>query len=329
MSVAAAVAVVSCAQAQLFMRPGQAIVFSTPDDGDAASNAPSLAAQPPVTTGFGDTIHAPDFNFKTLPTTSTRLPAPLPTTISPAEADARANWALMTPEEILGIATPGEILQVPEHDADGQQKNPTAVERYYERQNQPQTNGSAGFLSDTPSLRGDFQDNEDSRLNANSFNPAGGRFRNPEQLTDPFQKPAPDDGTDAGQNGNAGWSKIFISSATPPVQSPSQAADMAEFQKLLEPSQPSSLTVKSSRPSSDGGFFSPSQTSPDSTFGQPVNPIGTPFGSLNSAIGGLPALPGIVGQSATPAATVPKWRPQLPPWMSQAPQLGVVPKRQF
>src|SRR5476651_2403349 len=107
--VAVAVAV-SGAQAQSFMRPGQAIIFSAPDDGDTASNTPSLAAQPPVSPGFGDMIHAPDFNFQRIPKAGAQLPAPQQATVSPAEADRRVNWALMTPAEILGIATPEKVL---------------------------------------------------------------------------------------------------------------------------------------------------------------------------------------------------------------------------
>jgi hypothetical protein len=317
---AAVVAAVSFAQAQSFMRPGQAIIFSAPDDGDASSNAPSLAAQPPVSPGFEDAVQAPDFSFKTPPPTGEQMPAPPPTVISPAEADERANWALMTPAEILGVVTPEQELQIPERDAAGQRKNLTVVERFYERQEQEQTNGTGEFLSSTPSLRGDFQDDEDARLNANGFNPLGAGFGNPAQAADSFQTPAPGGGT-AIQNGDGGWSKIFISPETTPAQSPSQAADAAEFQQLLEPSQPS----KSSRPSSDDGFFPSPQTAPSATFGQPANPDGALFGQFNNGIGGLP---GVAGQVSVPTATaVPDWKPQPPPWLLQGPQPDVIPKR--
>jgi hypothetical protein len=322
----AGVTAASFAQAQTWMPQGQPILFSAPDDGDVVSNAPSLSSQPPATPVFEGLVHAPGpgFNFKTPAATSTRLPAPVSApTISADEADRRVNWALMTPAEILGVATPEEALNIPQSDAAGQPENPTAVERFYERQNQMQTN-AAGFLPDTASVYGgfqdDFQDGEAGRLNANVFNPSGGEFGNPAQSADTFQTPAPNNGAASGQNGDGGWSKIFISAETKPAQSPAQVEDMAEFQKLLEPSQPS----KSSSDSSGDGLFSVPQTP---TFGRPLNPAGL-SGQFNNGIGGYPALPSGVGQNDVPAVTaVPDWKPQLPPWMLRGPQPGVFPKR--
>jgi hypothetical protein len=312
------------AQAQTLMPQGQPILFSAPDDGDAVSNAPSLAAQAPAAPVFGGLVHAPEFNFKNPPRPGAQMPVPPPEVqISPAEADERANWALMTPAEILGVTTPEKILQAPERDATGQLKNPTVVERYYERQNQPQTNGAEGYLSGTPSLRESFQDNfqdgEGGRLNANVSNPSGGDSQNPAQSDDPFQRSAPNDGTAASQNADGGWSKIFISSETKPVQSASQTADMEEFKKLLEPSQPE----KSSGASSGDGLFSVPQIP---AFGHPANPAG----QFNNGIAGYPALPGAAGQNPVPTVTaVPDWKPQLPPWMLKGPQAGVAPRRSF
>src|SRR5471032_1860811 len=153
------------AQAQTFTQPGQAIIFSAPDNGDAASNAPSLASPPPVAPGFADTIHAPGFNFEPPSKTSAPPPAPAAARVSPGEADRRKNWALMTPAEILGVATPENILKIPERDAAGRRMDPTAVERFYERQNQVQTNG-------VPSLRGNFPGGEYGRLDADIFKPS-------------------------------------------------------------------------------------------------------------------------------------------------------------
>lgn len=306
------------AQAQSLMRPGQAIIFATPDASDDSSNASSPMAEPPVAPGFSDMIHAPTINFQNPSITSQRLPVPLPMTAAPVQ-DPRADWALMTPAEILGVATPEQILQVPERDAAGQRKNLTVVERYYERQDQAQTNGSGGFLPGTPSLHGDFQDNEDARLNASVFKPAGEGFASPAEPSYPFQQPAPGNGADASQNGDAGWSKNFILPPTS-VQSPVQAADMAEFRKMLESSQPS----RPSSSSSGDGFLPSRQTSPGSMLGQPMNQAGSSFGSFNS-IGGLP---GVAGQVIVPAVTtVPDWKPQPAPWMLKGPQPDVIPKR--
>jgi len=322
----AVTAAVCPGRAQPLMQQGQPIIFSAPDDSSTASNAPSLAARTPDAPDFSDAVRAPDFNFKNLPKTGTRLPPPPPATISPAEADRRANWMLMTPAEILGVATPEEILKIPERDAAGQRKNLTVTERYNERQHREQTNGNGGLWPDTQSLHGDFSENKPGRLSANDFNQPGKGFSNPDQTDDPFLKPPSGNGATAAQNGNAGWSKIFISSETAPVQSPSQAADMAEFRKLLEPGQPS----KSSKPSSGDGLFSPLQSQQGSAFGQPASPSGTSLGQFNNGVGGLPPMPGVIGQNVSPTlTTAPDWRPKLPPWMSQEPQQGVVPKRKF
>ncbi|HEX3890279.1 MAG TPA: hypothetical protein VHX90_05450 [Verrucomicrobiae bacterium] len=320
MIVAAAAAAVSGARAQSSVTTGQAIVFSAPDDGDAVSNTPSLAAQPPVSPDFGD-AHAPDFNFQTPATTGTRLPVTRPATVSQSDADRRANWALLTPAEILGVTTPDQVLKMSERDAAGQRKNSTAVERFYERQNEAQTNGAGGFFPSAPPLHGNFQDKETVLLNANIFKPSVGGFGNPAQASDSFRTPVPGKNMASGQNGDEGWLKTFVSTETKAEQSPSQAADMAEFRKLLEPIQP----PKPSSTSSGDGLFSASKTS---VFGQPANPSSGLFN--NNGIGGYPALPVGVGQSIAPAVTAaPDWKPKLPPWMLKGPQPGVVPQRQF
>ena len=305
-----------CAQSQSLMRPGQAIIFSTSDNADVSSSTQPPAAEPPAAPGFADMIHAPEINFQNPSAAGTHLPAVVPPIVSP-DQDAHANWALMTPAEILGVQTPDQVLKIPERDAAGQRKNPTAVERYYERQDQAQTNGTGEFSSATPSLRDSFSDNEDARLNAIAFKPAGDGFANPaQQQADPFQQPATGNNEVARQNADSGWSKFFIPPPTP-VQSPAEAEDMAEFRKLLEPSQP----PPSSKPSSGDGFFTSQQNLTSSKFGQPVNPAGAAFGSFNN-IGGLP---GGAGQVSVPA--VPDWKPQSPPWTLKGPQPDVIPKR--
>jgi hypothetical protein len=318
LSVAGTVMVaVSFAQAQTLMQPGQAIVFSTPDSGDADATAPTTALQP-AEPSLPDLIHAPEINFKNPPATSPRQLAP--TTSAAPAPNPRANWWMLTPAEILGVTTPEQILKIPERDAAGQRKNPTDLERLYERQDQMPTNGVDGFFSKTPFLRGVFSDDANTRLSGTGYNPASGGFANPERLTDPFQSPAPGNGTASGQNGNAGWSKIFISPATP-AQSPAQAADMAEFQKLLEPNEPAKLTKSSTA----DGFFPSHQTSPESVSIHPASASGASFGDFNNGISGLP---GFAGQAVVPTVTtVPDWKPQPPPWMLKGPQSDKIPKR--
>jgi hypothetical protein len=313
--VAGAVAAVWCAQAQSLMRPGQAIIFSAPDDTDSSSTPPS--AEPPAAPSFADTVRAPQFNF---PNPSMRAaPLPVVPAISPVQ-DTRADWALMTPAEILGVDTSEKILKIPERDAAGQRKNPTAMERFYERQDQSKTNDNGAFLSFAPSLHPDFSDNEDEQLNAAAPKPVG-IFANSEQQqpAESFQQTSAGSSMEAGQNSDPGGSTIFVSTPVP-AESPAQAADMAEFKKLLEPSQP----PPSVKPVASDGFFSSQQTLQDSRFGQPANSGGALFGSFNS-IGCLPVVRGQV--SAPVPVTVPDWKPQSPPWMLKGPQPDVIPKR--
>jgi hypothetical protein len=317
--VAGAVAAVSCAQAQSLMRPGQAIIFSSPDDNADSSSPVPPAAEPPAAPGFADMVHAPQFNFPNPSTPVAQLPAPVPAAVPPV-LDSRADWALMTPAEILGVDTPDQILKIPDRDAAGLPKKTTVVERYLERQDQVQTNGSGAFLSATPSLRPDFSGNEDARFDSDSFKPAGSIFANPaHQPAESFQQAATGTGTDAGQNTDPGWTKVFASTPAP-AESPAQAADMTEFKKLLEPSQP----LPSSKPAANDGIFSSQHTLQGSKFGQPANAGDATFGPFN-AIGGLPEVRGQV--SAPTVTAVPDWKPQSPPWMLKGPQPDVIPKR--
>jgi hypothetical protein len=316
----AAVTAVSFAQAQSLMGPGQPIIFSTPDDGENESNMPSLTAQQPIEPNFDSMVEAPNLSFQNPVTTSARMPAPPQATISAAEADRRANWALLTPAEILGVNTPAQEMKIKKFDAAGQPENPTAVESFFERQNQPQTNGAGGFLHDESPLRGDFRENESVWLNANSLDMPHGRLGNqppPPQAPGSFQQPAPGNGAVASQNWDGDWLKNLSAAETKPEQSPAQAEDMADFKKLLEPSQP----PKSSDDSSVDVLFSALQKS---EFDQPANSFRAP-GQFNNGVG---VLQGVAGQSTVPTVpTVPNWKPQLPPWMMKGPQPGVVPQR--
>src|ERR1017187_6620187 len=138
-----ALAVAYAAQAQhAGGRPGQAILFSSADDDDVSSNMPSLAAKPPGMLDFANAIQSPAANSgaasQVEPPPEPQMPA-----ISPAQAqrmqrlrDERRNWALLTPEEILGLPAKEKIPGVQNLDAFGQPKNESVVMQYYERQEQ-------------------------------------------------------------------------------------------------------------------------------------------------------------------------------------------------
>lgn len=314
------VTVVSFTQAQTLTGDGQSIVFSVPDDGNTTSNAPSLAAQPPDAADFGGTVQAPNLGFQTPRTTSAQMPAPQQAAVSAAGANRR-DWWMETQAEILGVATPAQEMKIKKRDAAGQPENLTALERFYERQNQPQTGDAAGSISAEPSSGGDFRENDSAWLNANSMDMPHGGFGNSQrqpQLAGSSQQSAPGNGAVASQGWDSGWLKNLSAATTKPAQSPAQAANMADFQKLLQTSQPS----KSSDDSSGDRLFSSMQKSAFDR--QPVNPS-SQQGQFNSGFG---VLPGVAGKSPVQAApAAPDWKPQPPPWMLKGPQPDMIPQR--
>jgi hypothetical protein len=64
-----------------------------------------------------------------------------------------------------------------------------------------------------------------------------------------------------------------------------------------------------------------------------VIPMGASYTPLSSGIAvpsGVAPLPGLLGPTnAALPAFAPEWKPQPPPWMSSAPQPGVIPQRKF
>ncbi len=57
----------------------------------------------------------------------------------------RKNWIFMTPEEILGTSTTEKMLQPPERDAFGKEKNPTQLERFLQRESQARNGMTNGW----------------------------------------------------------------------------------------------------------------------------------------------------------------------------------------
>lgn len=311
---------------------GQPIIFSSPASDGPASQMPSLSPKPPESLDLGDVAQAPlQFNFNDSP-----LAAPLPSVapmVSPAEAaraqdllDRRNNWMLLTPAEILGKATPEKMMGIPERDAFGQRKYPTALERYTERQNQmlpAKTNAlQMGYSSPAWNFPGD---------RGGASNSINGGWGNPENLANPLFNSTPDSQSLARQNENGGWSKLFGQPAQPPAPDPAQLTDMDRFRQLLNPGSPA--TAPTATPALGGLKTSLPQTLLGSGLAQPqAARIGASFAPLNSGIGkpaDLPKLSGAWGLSYTSTPPAAAWAPQPAPWLSPAPQPFVVPQRKF
>ena len=311
---------------------GQPIIFSSPASDGPASQMPSLSPKPPESLDLGDVAQAPlQFNFNDSP-----LAAPLPSVapmVSPAEAaraqdllDRRNNWMLLTPAEILGKATPEKMMGIPERDAFGQRKYPTAMERYTERQNQMLPAKTNALQMGYPSPAWNFPG--DRRGASNSIN---GGWGNPENLANPLFNSTPDSQILARQNENSGWSKLFGQPAQPPDPNPAQLTDMDRFRQLLNPGSPA--TAPTATPALGGLKTSLPQTLLGSGLAQPqAARIGASFAPLNSGIGkpaDLPKLSGAWGLSYTSTPPAAAWAPQPAPWLSPAPQPFVVPQRKF
>ena len=332
-------AVVSAAEAQRAgRRPGQAILFSSPDDNDVSSNMPSLTAKPPETLDFANAIQSPGSVSDATRGTDVVPPAP-PPAMSPAQVqrmqrmlDERKNWALSTPEQILGLTTQEKILGIPDRDAAGLPKNDTMVAQYLYRQehSRARTNND-NYAAADPARGRDFSGGQELQLNPNIWTPAGGKPEIP-ALMSQFLNGTTDNRSASAPAQDSGWLKSFNLPASPPKATPEQQAALDQFQQLLKPHSP---PVGAANVQAFGGpIFSTSPLVPNPAPGPPAAiPKGASFMPLSSGIPmpmGVAPLPGLLGPTNTALPLVaPEWKPQPPPWQSSEPQLGAIPQRKF
>lgn len=312
-------------------RAGEAILFSSPDGDQVSSNVPSLTARPPTLLNPAPAAKAP-IDFGAPPEIETM---PMPPMVSPAQAqrmqrqlDEQKNWALMTPEQILGVPTPEKILGLQDRDMFGRPKRQTVEEQFYERQDQSRVRTNNYTAADSTS-RGGPPDSQWLQGNTKLLNPAAGGPGN-STLMDQFLKGTADKAADSAPVPAGGWFRTFGSPAPPVKSAPEQQTAAEQYQQLFR-SQPSSDdAVKVS--AFEGPLYS-THPAKASSAGQFASPLGAAYAPLNNVIG-LPAaaapLPGLLAPTnrmlLTPA---PEWKPQSAPWLSPAPQLGVAPQRKF
>lgn len=302
---------------------GQAILFSSPSDGNAATNVPSLTPQPPVFSGMVDTAPVQPMSLPSIADTMPPGPAiPSPQELSQMQQqlDEKENWALLTPAEILGVPTPEKILGLPEVDANGYPLGGTAAERFIQREQNAATNGM------TNPGQWDLPTGETNSAAATvavfgSINPTANSFFS-ELLGNTQNQPAHAQDQDPVDR--------FFSFGSPPPAAPQptaeQIADDEAFQKLISPRSTPPTTAGWS-----GENASASQPIPGQTFATPLeNSIGATFAPLNTVLqepAGVRPLPGLV--EPIKPVTMPEWQPQQPPWMSSTPQPGQIPQRNF
>lgn len=317
------------------------IIFSAPAGDNAASNMPSLLPRLSAQPNFANELRAP-VSILDVPGPSRPLPPPSRgPVLSRAEAqrlqklqDARENWALMTPAEILGVDTSRNFLRTPGQEAADNQKSLTVVERYLERQRQSHAPATNGYSDDNFASGWDFVRNPGDVTNAGSFNPARIGLPTAPQILDRLFNAAPASGQSADQNGKpaASWFQSLGLPPAPAPPTPEQLAERERFRQLLDPGSYADTLTKSAP---GDKFPSPLQPLSDAMPNESLmaNPVGTSFSPLSSGIGrpaGLLPLPGIAGPTNWQSTAVsPSWTPQLPPWLSQTPQPFVMPQRKF
>ncbi len=338
---ALAAAVLSAAAQNGAPPSSKPIIFSAPAGDNAASNTPSLMPRLSDRPNFGNEVRAPVSIFDAQ---TPSLPLPVPARapmLSRAEAqrlqkmmDARENWALMTPEEILGVDTSRNTLRTPEQEAADDQKNLTVVERFLERQQQSHTMATNGYDSRNSSSGWNFSRNRGGLTNGSASDPVRIGLPTAAQILDQFFNNTPANNQFVGQNGSrsAGWFSSLGLPPQPAPPTPEQLAERERFRQLLDPGSFSDTMAKSSP---GGKFLSSLQPLSDTTPNQvpAVNPVGASFAPLSSGISrpaGLTPLPGITGSTNWQSSGAsPAWAPQPPPWLSQTPQPFTIPQRKF
>lgn len=314
-------------------RGGQPILFSSPTADNIGSNTPSLSPQPPELLEFKDAADAPpQFSFNNLPQAAPLPAVPLPTLAGilreQDRQDRNRNWAMLTPAEILGVATPENILGVAERDAFGQSKNSTALERYFERRNQllllARTNALPTDIASPAWISSSDRHDDWGFIYRGQESPAG--------MARPSLNPVPDDPFQARQNEDSSWSKLFEATPTALAPGPDQAqvGEMERFRQLLNSGSPA---VPAATPNLGGLRTSlpHSLLSSESDRSQP-NRIGASYAPLTSGFGRpaeMPKLTSPWGLNYTSSPPASAWAPQLAPWLSPTPQPFTVPQRKF
>jgi len=300
---------------------GKANVFQPPNtrrSSPGAFNAPS-----PL---FGE--KNPEVNYNVLPG------SPNPNAVSTASAeqwrkflDAKKNWMLMTPEEVLGLSTPEKIMGVTDPKNDPKL---SVEERYLQRRGRLAAAGATNGVQhpDAAFWRGDSP--------ADTFHPAdatarfaqtlGGSIPGAAKNLNQLFNPNPDSSADVNNKKDSVWANPFGMTQPMPKSTPEQLEGMDRFRALMDPSAPE----KTQEPSR---FASPLIAAPDRNLQvlPAYNPAGRSFSALESGIAkpaGITPLPGITGPRLTPAKKTASLV-QTPPWLQDSSAAFTPVQRQF
>ncbi len=303
----------------------QTIIFSKPADMSADK---ANAFLPGATHHAGD-YNAPHALFNDF---TPDLPLPKPVfhnnNASVQEAlEKRKNWTLLTPQQILGIETPAQVLGVP--DKAGEKKL-SLTEQFLLRESRESAQSATNGRPANAALPGEWSDrNPFENKNQKDANDALYPSRHEPPKLEPgtryFNKltEALDSAGAPEQKNSSPWNSVFAQPSRP-KQTPEQLADMERFRALMEPPAVPTPAVNADVPTRFSTTRVP--TSEPNPFMQPVpvaNPAGRgvqPLENIFSRPTGIKPLPPI---STPPPATTTKkanWEAQSPPWMQNTPQ---------
>ena len=310
---------------------GQPILFYIP----GGTNGPAGLMQPAQTAAdLANAIHAPHSMSQN---SSAGSVAPPPPVQPPVPASSRdEDWALMTPAEILGVATtPGQILKGSHGGAGKASQSLTPMQRYTARQIQAENQTAA--LAARASL---------STVGTNGGPSGNGpTFRQPDTAgallgSSPLWShfintaPANADNPLGGPWSNAGglrWSGDSASqTASPGALQPAAQANLDRLQQLLAPSAAS--PAASALAPEATAFVAPaparSSAFDPSAFNLPgasITPLPSSLGTLDS----LPSPSGIARPNTSQSPPVFSQARPVPPWEMRGPQPFVIPQRKF
>ena len=316
----------------------QKIIFSKPADDNIADKANSFMPPSSQRSGGAGSFNAPTpfFNGSTAESYDNLPGSPTTSTISPAEAmrwkkalDARKNWTLLTPEEILGVPTPEQILGLPNPKIN---EKLTAEERFLLRQtHEGASNSPTNRQSNAALMRSDSPDNpfreqtENDRISRHTEKPKLGSTEYFNQLL----KAASGNLFSPEQKADVAWNNPFTQPAPAPKIDLERVAAMDRFRALMDspfPQEKSVITTARQNPI----------PVPDPNL-QPVplfNPAGRSYTPLQSGISkptGINPLPQITSPYSLPAGAKPTGLTKPPPWLSDSPSpaFGVQNQRPF
>jgi hypothetical protein len=306
----------------------RSIEYSTPAEDDAKapeSVAPAVTHKTPSAFNapkslFGNDVSA---SFDDLP----RSPVPNNNRSNPqwrkAQEDQK-NWALMTPQEILGVPTPESILGISSLQDDTKL---TSEERFLKRQDQPlgsSTNGwqhqdvGAQHQGGEPLTAAD--DDQFDRAANGAQAPRANAFQN-----------LPLSGQDPSVVGQSQrdtlWDSPFASPTPLPTKpTTEQLQGMDRFRALLAPTEKAPAVASYGTPAAQ-----PLAARDPNFQAQPAfNPAGAPAKALRSDLAkptGLMPLAGVSGPAPVPAKRAPLVKP--PPWMTDQTADSTPAQRRF